>query len=127
MSIEAAIFSLLGPLVSNRCYPDTTPDAPVFPLIVYQIVGGQAYEYLARKLPDCENYRVQVWCWWKDEDGVAVRDEVGALALQVRQKIIEQGAAFVSAQTIGQGISQYEEALKLYGIQQDYSVWLKVR
>jgi hypothetical protein len=40
MSIEATLKTPLGPLVSGRCTPDTIPDNPVFPLIVYQQVGG---------------------------------------------------------------------------------------
>lgn len=121
MSVETELSSLLKTLVDGRCYPDVTPDAPVFPLIVYQAVGGKAHDYLERKLPDCEHYRIQVHCWDKS------RSAASALALQVRQKIIEQGVAFKVAETMGQATSLYEEALKLYGTRQDFGVWLKVR
>lgn len=121
MSIESELFTLLGPLVTNRCYPDTTPDAPTFPLIVYQVVGGQAYDYMERKLPDSEHYRVQVGCWAK------TRSAASALALQVRATLIESGAAFKSAETLGQAVGLYDDDLKLYGSQQDFGLWLKVR
>lgn len=121
MSVETELFSLLKTLVDGRCYPDETPDAPAFPLIVYQGVGGQAYDYLERKLPDCEHYRIQVNCWAKS------RSAASALALQVRQKIIEQGTAFKSAETLGQSVGLYEEALKLYGTRQDFGIWIKAR
>lgn len=121
MSVETDLFNLLKTLVDGRCYPDATPDAPEFPLIVYQVVGGQAYDYLERKLPDCEHYRIQINCWTKS------RTTAGALALQVRQRIIEQGTAFKSAETMGQATSLYEDALKLYGTRQDFGLWVKVR
>lgn len=121
MTVEAKLHSLLNGLVSGRCYPDTTPAKPEFPCITYQVTGGQTIDYLERKLPDTEHYRVQVNCWARSR--VATR----ALALEVRRIIIEEGQAFVSAQTMGQAISQYEEALKLYGTQQDFGLRVKER
>lgn len=127
MSIESALFALLKDIPAiksgtiSRVYPSVTPDNPVFPCIVYQVVGGAAYDYLERKLPNSEHYRVQIDCW--ASSAVAVR----SLGLTVRQQIIEQGTAFESAKTLGQAVSTYEEDLKLYGTRQDYSLWLKVR
>lgn len=121
MTVESSLFALLGPLVGNRCYPDSTPDNPTFPLIVYQGAGGQAREWLDRTLPETENYRIQVECWAK------TRAEASALALAVRQKIIEEGVGFDSAQTLGQAVTDYQETLRLYGSRQDYSIWIKVR
>lgn len=121
MTIESSLFALLGPLVGNRCYPDSTPDSPEFPCIIYQIVGGRALEWLDRTLPETENYRVQVETWAK------TRLEASAVALRVRQKIIEEGSDFDSAETLGQAVTDYQKALKLYGSRQDYSIWIKVR
>src|SRR5690606_18673826 len=121
MTIESALFELLGALVSKRCYPDITPSGADFPLIVYQAVGGESQEFLERRLPDCEHYRIQVHCWAK------TRLQASALALQVRQQIVEQGTGFVSAKTLGQRIALYEEDLKLYGTRQDFGIWIKER
>lgn len=127
MSIESEIFALLKTVPAvvdgtiSRVYPDATPDNPAFPLIVYQVVGGQAHDYLERKLPDCEHYRVQVGCWAK------TRPAASALALQARAKIIESGAAFESAETLGQAVSLYDDAVKLYGTRQDFGIWINVR
>lgn len=121
MTIDSALFTLLGALVGKRCYPDITPPGADFPLIVYQTVGGESLEFLERRLPDSENYRVQVHCWAK------TRLQASALALQVRQQIIEHGAAFVSAKTLGQRAALYEEGLKLYGTRQDFGIWIKER
>ncbi|USY23949.1 DUF3168 domain-containing protein [Alcaligenes sp. 1735tsa3] len=121
MTIDAALFALLESLVSKRCYPDITPPGADFPLIVYQTVGGESQEFLERRLPDCENYRVQVHCWAK------TRLQVSALALQVREQIIEHGTAFATAKTLGQRVALYDEKLKLYGTRQDFGIWIKER
>lgn len=121
MSIESSLFTLLGPLVDGRCYPDVTPDNPVFPLVIYQGAGGQALEWLDRTLPDTENYRIQIECWAK------TRIEASTLASQVRQKIIEEGHDFDSAESLGQAVTDYQKDLKLYGSRQDFSIWIKAR
>ena len=136
MSVETELFSLLKTLVDGRCYPDTTPDDPTFPCIVFQTVGGMAYEYANWKLPECEHFRVQVNSWAK------TRIAASALALDVRQHIIEYlpwpyapgavakqyvDSGIRSTRTYGQATSLYEEALKLYGTRQDFGIWIKVR
>lgn len=121
MTIETALSALLGPLVNGRCYPDVTPDSPQFPLLVYQVVGGEAYDYLERRLPDCEHYRVQVLCWARS------RINASALAGLVRQQIIELGRDFRSAHTLGQRTALYESDLKLYGTRQDFGIWIAER
>lgn len=127
MTIEVALFTLLSGIGTvkdagvSRVYPDIPPDNPTFPLVVYQGVGGQAHDYLERKLPDCEHYRIQVVSWAKS------RAAASALALEVRRRIIEQGTAFSSAMTLGQAVGLYEEALKIYGSRQDFGIWIKAR
>jgi len=127
MTIESALVDLLGDIDAikdgaiSRVYPDVTPDVPVFPLIVYQGAGGQAYDYLERKLPDCEHYRIQVVSWAR------TRAAASALAAQVRQRIIEQGTAFASAKTLGQVVNLYEKDLKIRGSRQDFGIWIKAR
>lgn len=114
MSLEATLYSLLGPLVGGRCYPDTIPDKPTFPLIVYQQVGGQAVEYVEQAMADQDNARVQVWIWAK------TRIEASSIAHQARAAII--GSA-VQANTLAAPVSTYDEDMKLYGARTDFSVW----
>ena len=114
MSLEATLKSLLGPVVSGRCYPDTVPDNPVFPLIVYQGVGGVAVEYVEQVIADKENSRVQVWVWSKS------RPEASTVARQARAAII--GSA-LQANTLAAPVSTYDEAMKLYGARADFSIW----
>ena len=123
MSIESSIFTLLKNISAiksgsiSRVYPDVTPDDPVFPLIVYQVVGGRAYDYMDRRVPGCEHYRVQISCWSK------TAEERRSLALAVRKLIIES-TSFKASETMGQAVDDYEDALKLYGSRQDFGIWI---
>lgn len=120
-SIYGEIGSLLGSLVGGRCYADMTPDAPVFPLIVYQIVGGEVVEFYNRTIANTENYRIQVYVW------SARRLETERLIRQARKVLIESSANFESVRTLGQATDEYNEVLKIYGSRQDYSAWLTIR
>ena len=114
MSLEATLYSLLGPLVGGRCTPDTIPDNPAFPLIVYQQVGGQAVEYVEQVMADKDNARMQVWVWSKS------RVEASNLSRQVRAAII---GSSLQAKTLAAPVSTYDEAMKLYGARTDFSLW----
>lgn len=120
-SIYGEISSLLMPLVDGRCYPDITPDTPVFPLIVYQVVGGEVVEFYNRTIANTENYRVQVYVW------SARRLETEGLIRQVRKALVESSLNFDSLRTLGQATDEYNEVLKIYGSRQDFSAWLRIR
>jgi hypothetical protein len=117
MSLEATIYTLVGPLVGGRCYPDTTDGAALpntFPLIIYQQVGGKAVDYMEGKVTDKDNARVQVHVWSK------TRLEASQIARAARVALVE-GVA--KATTMGAPVALYDEALKLYGARQDFSIW----
>lgn len=114
MSLEGDLKTVLGAVVSDRVYPDTTPDRPTFPLIVWQQVGGDAVDFVPCVVASKSNARVQVWVWSK------TRLEASDLAHQARLAMVE-GA--LRATTLGAPVSDYNEALKIYGSRTDYSVW----
>lgn len=114
MSLDVALFSLLGPLVGGHCYPDVAPDIATFPLIIYQQVGGVAMEFLDQTLADKDNARMQVVVWSK------TRTEASSIARQTRESII---GSSLQAKTLGAPISLYDEAMKLYGSRTDFSIW----
>ena len=114
MSLEATIYSLLGPLVGGRCYPDVSPDGAARPLIIYQQVGGKAVDYVEAKVADKDNARVQVHVWSNS------RLEASSFARAARVALVE-GVA--NATTLGAAVALYDEPLKLYGSRQDFSVW----
>lgn len=114
MSLEGQIKTALNSLVGNRVYPDVTPDNPVFPLVVYQQVGGEAQDYLESKVPNKSHARMQVVVWAKS------RPEASSLAHAARVALVEGG---LNATTYAAPVSLYEEALKLYGNRTDFGVW----
>lgn len=120
-SIHAEMSRLLRPIVDNRCYPNMTPDKPVFPLIVYQVVGGEVVEFYDRTIANTENYRVQVYVWAKS------RLEAEGLIRQVRKVLVEESSSFDALKTLGQATDEYNEVIKIYGSRQDFSVWLSFR
>lgn len=116
MSLESDLRAALLPLAGGRVYPDATPDAPTFPLLIYQQVGGMAFDYTEGKVPDAEHARVQVTVWAKS------RLEASSLARQARVRLVEGP---LRAETYGAPVSDYNEALKLYGNRTDYGIWFR--
>lgn len=116
MSLESDLRTALLPLAGGRVYPDTTPDAPTFPVVIYQQVGGEAFDYAEGKVPDAEHARVQVTVWSK------TRVEASLIARQARKALVEGP---LRAETYGAPVSDYNEALKLYGNRTDYGIWYR--
>lgn len=114
MSLEGDLYTVLGSLVSNRVSPDVTPDSPVFPLIVYQQVGGEAFEFLDHTLPSKSHARIQVVVWAK------TRVQASTLAQSARVALV---GGTLKAFTYGAPVSLYDDVLKLYGSRTDYGVW----
>lgn len=114
--IEVTLKALLGPLVSGRVSPDTTPDNPVFPLIVYQQVGGQALAFMEKRLPDHQHARIQVVVWSKS------RLEARQMIRSVERTLIE---STLTTEAYGAAVSDYNAELKLRGFRQDFGIWFK--
>lgn len=114
MSLEGDIYAALGSLVSNRVYPDVTPDSPVFPLMIYQQVGGEAFEFLEHTIPSKHHARIQVMVWAK------TRLEASALARSARTALV---TGSLKANTYGAPVSIYDATMKLYGNRTDYGIW----
>lgn len=117
MTLEATLNTALSSLVDDRVYADDTDGAPVplvYPLILYQQIGGKAYEYADQSLPGYDHARVQVTVWAK------TRVEAAALARQVRQAIL---GAFNPAETYGAATALTQQELHLRGTRQDFGIW----
>lgn len=114
MSLESDIKLALDSLVSSRVYPDVPPDNPVFPLIIYQQVGGEVLNPLEGAVPAKDNARMQVVVWAK------TRLSANTIARQARVALCEGS---LKAYAFAAPVSEYEPVLKLYGSRTDYGVW----
>lgn len=114
MSLEASLYAVLGPLVAGAAYPDVTPEPPVFPCIVYQQVGGKAFDYVDKTLPENDNARVQVLVWSK------TRLEASQIMRAARVALM---ASTLNVRTVAAPISQYHEYLALFGARQDFDIY----
>ena len=115
MSVETDIFAALGPLVSNRVYPDTAPSIVTKPYITYQQVGGRSVSFLESAVPSRRNGRFQINVW-----GVS-RAEVSVLARTVSDTMVT--ITTLRATPLGEPVADYVDMVKLYGTSQDFGIW----
>lgn len=114
MTVEANIFSALGPLIGNRVYPDEAPIGAALPFIVYQQVGGAPLNFLAG-VPDKRNGRFQFDVW------STTRKEAAALIRQVEDTL--RANQTLLADTMTGALATREPETNLYGFTQDFSIW----
>jgi hypothetical protein len=115
MTIETIVYNALRALVSDRCYADLAPDVAIKPYIVYQAVGGGSINYTDPTIPDKSNTRMQVAVW------ADTRTQASTIAKQIED--IMRTHPTMQTTVLGQPVSDYDEATKLRGARQDYSIW----
>jgi len=115
MSLHSDIKGQLNSLCSNRVYSDVTPDTPLtFPLIIYQQVGGKAFEFVEQTLPSKDHARVQVIAWAK------TRLAADALMRSARVALV---TGSLKATTYAAPVNIYSDDTKLYGSRCDFGIW----
>jgi hypothetical protein len=114
MKIEESLKVLIADLFEGRLYPDTAPGRAVFPLCLYQQVGGRALWKLEGGQVSHRNARLQIHIWARS------REEANALAGQVEAALAARGQI---AQPYGAFVALYDEMQELYGTRQDFGIW----
>jgi hypothetical protein len=112
-SAESITSTALKTLAGGRVYPDVAPASAVKPYVVYQSVGG-VDETTFDGADTLQNSRVQVSAW------STTRSEASTIIKQVRAALTVEP---VRGTPIGAPVSVYEDDTKLYGSQQDFSIW----
>lgn len=112
MAIEGTIQTLLGNLVSGRCYPLVAPDKPTFPYITFQVVSNIPNVTLNGRNAT-ENRRLQIDIW--------DRSYGGSKTLEGSVKTAMDSAAFVNVPVLYS--ETYEVDTKVYRVSMDYSIW----
>jgi hypothetical protein len=114
-SAESVTFAAIKALASGRVYPDVAPSGAAKPYIVYQGVGG-VEETTFDGADTLQNCRMQVSVW------ATSRSEATAIIQQVRAALTAEPVRGVP---IGAPVPVFEDDTKLYGSQQDYSIWYR--
>lgn len=114
MAFDADLQTLLGGLVSGRCYPDVAPDKVAKPYIVFQIVSDSELTTLDGPIGTV-NFRVQIDYW----DTTYAGAKNGRTAVKVAMK----GASFKNSPLPSLG-NRYDSETKLRGQTMDFSVWI---
>lgn len=113
MAIEGQIQSLLGSLVSGRCYPVVNRSVDIVsPYITFQVITATPEVTLDGPC-GTENLRVQIDVW---------AETFGAsksLASQVKAAM--QTASFVNVPIMSQDL--FEEVTQEHRVSMDYSIW----
>ncbi|WP_029043355.1 DUF3168 domain-containing protein [Cupriavidus sp. WS] len=114
MAIEADLRQALSGLFGDRIFPDVAPPDVGLPFSTYQQIGGQPLNFLAG-VPDKENGRFQLNIWSDD------REQASQLMREARKIMCLHPALLATIMT---GVlARYEPETKLYGAQQDFSIW----
>jgi len=115
MTVEAALFGVLSPLVSGRCFPDFAPLGTVRPFITFEQSGGEALSFLDGTLPDKKHGRFEIGVYADSRAACA------ALALQVESAMA--AATVFQSTAIHAPISDYASDVKIYSSTQNFSVY----
>jgi hypothetical protein len=110
--IQEQVFSALAPLVSGRVYPNTAPDKPTTPYIVYTRVASTPENTLDDG-QSIQQTRLQIDIYDKTYAGVQALAQLVEAALTV--------APIGAIQLLDQ--DQYEPEVKLHRVIHDYSIW----
>ncbi|MFT4172821.1 MAG: DUF3168 domain-containing protein [Rhodocyclaceae bacterium] len=116
MSFEASVHADLGALVDGQAWPDVVPDEAIYPLFVYQQIGGRSRRYIDNTRSSTRNARLQVRVW------AETREQASALAHQAEDALVAS-AAYAAVEPVGAFVSDYDDIVKKYGARQDFSIW----
>lgn len=110
--MEPQIEQALASIFDVRVFPDTAPQGVAKPFVIYQQIGGRPSNAICGNTKQ-QNARVQVVVWSKR------RVEANALMRQAEAALI----AALNAVSLGSLTAIYDEAGRLYGARQDFSIW----
>ena len=106
MTLEEILFSVLGPLVVGRVFPDVAPLDTPKPYVTYQLIGGPSTRWLDGTAADKVRDLVQINVWG------ARRADVKQLARQIEDAMcasqLVTDTSFV-AQPAGQARSDHSD------------------
>jgi hypothetical protein len=113
MSLESDIFDTLKGLVASRCYPDVAPAGVARPYIVWQQVGGEAFNFLEAGPVGKRGARIQVTCW------ADTRVAAANLSRSAEDALV---ASSLNPTVLGAMVADFDQETGLRGARQDFSL-----
>jgi hypothetical protein len=101
--------------ICPRVRPDFAPTDTPQPYIIYQGVGGQAFNFLDKSVPNKKNADVQISVW------AVTRLEASDLIDRIEVAMIQ--AAEFDAEPIAAASHDYDHDTERRSARQDFSVW----
>ena len=114
MTMEADLYALLV-AKCPRVFPDTAAALTTTPYVIYQQIGGQVINPMDNSAPGLRNARMLVRTWSNK------RSEAVSLADQIEDAM--RAAPNFKARPEAAKFNDYDEDLKLYSSEQEYSIW----
>jgi hypothetical protein len=111
MTIEQQIFTALSPVTSGAVFPLIAPDGQAAPYLTYQNISNVPEMTLTGI--SAQNTRLQIDCYASTYAGVK------SLEAAVDAAMLTSG--IVQIPQMRQDL--YEDVVKLYRVQMDYSIW----
>jgi hypothetical protein len=106
--------------ITTRVYPNYIPQAPTWPLVVYQKVSGERDHDITGPTGKAHP-RFQLECW------AETYDEAKSLANAVREALdgntFTEGAVTIGSVVIQTEFDAYEPDVKCHRIVMDFNVW----
>jgi len=112
MTLETDLYTVLHTLCP-RVFTDVAPFDTPRPYVIYQQIGGQAYQYLESASPGLLNAYMQISVW---DDS-----RLGANALMRQIEVALVAGMQTKPQSALQAV--HDEGTGRYGAQQDFDIW----
>lgn len=112
MSVHIEVREALRSLAGDRVFPLMADEGTATPYIVYQVVGGDAQEYLSGDKPIKKQRRVQVKVWSTSTI------EAGQIAEQVEDAL--RAAVGLQPEVLTVPTDTFDETTKYRGTMQDF-------
>jgi len=114
MSLESDLFAIVS-AVCPRTFPDHAPFDTQRPFVIWNQMGGQVINPIAREVPDKRNAFVQITVWSDTRaEAVTVSQQIEAALIQATQFQAKPYSAIVATS---------DEELGIRGAMQDFSIW----
>ena len=112
MTVHVEVRDALRGLAGDRIFPLMADEGTPTPYIVYQVVGGDAQEYLSGEKPGKKQRRVQVRVWSKSTI------EAAQIAEQAEDAL--RAAAHLQPEVLTIPVDTLDEATRYRGTMQDF-------